>query len=319
MRLSVHKNITVFEDNTLEKKLTDFLSEKFPTSIPAQEHFLSLLKAYKDSGLAEEKLFGEIFSSSQKCDEGKLWENLWEAMIYRHLSNLKHPFAKPKIKRNGKSGPDFCISHESQNIWIEATSLNPGPNFPSEWLDAAEGQARSMPHEAILLRWTSALIDKNKQCNGWIRDKIIPDNEPYVIAINSSRLSWWPSEDRGISQLPWAVEAVYPVGPLAISNGSIQHSARLSVKKTPVVDVPTAIFLDPAYNKISAIIGCARNHMLGNKPYPIDEKYYLDDENFLTVVHNPLALNPCPQNIFGNFVEYVMKEKNDSWAITRIR
>ena len=111
---------------------------------------------------------------------------------------------------------------------------------------------------------------------------------------------------------------------MELANNSIQHSMRLSIRKNPAVDVPTAIFLDQTYNKVSAIIGCSRSHMLGNKrymndDYKIDEKHYLEDEYFLAVVHNPLALNPCPPRIFGNFAEYILEEGNDSWGITRIR
>jgi hypothetical protein len=293
------------------------LLDKFSANPPAREHFFGLLQSYNSSGLAEEKLFSEILASCQTGNEGKFWENVWEAMIYRHIFCLKYPFIKPCKSGKDKLGPDFCFSHNQKKIWIEATSLNPGQNFPSGWLDAAEGQALSMPHEAMLLRWTNALKAKKEQLDEWIKNEIVANDDPCVIAINSSQLSRLPSEDRGISQLPWVVEAVYPVGPLAISNGSIQHSARLSVKKTPDVDVPTAIFLDPDYSRVSAVIGCARNHMLGNKQYTedncsVDAQHYLKDEYFLAVVHNPLAQNPCPQKIFGNFVEYTMKEENDS-------
>ena len=89
MRLSVHKNITVLEDNTLEKKLTAFLSEKFPTSIPAQGHFLNLLKAYKASRLAEEKLFSEIFSSSQNIPQVDV-ELSFHQDYFRQLNQNDH-------------------------------------------------------------------------------------------------------------------------------------------------------------------------------------------------------------------------------------
>lgn len=267
-----YKNSAYNADNVPEEKLKRFLSGKFPASPPAQEHFLSLLQSYNASGYAEEKLFSEIFSSCQAGNEGKFCENVWEAMIYRHISNLKYPFIDLRKSGNDRLGPDFCFSCNQTKIWIEATSLNPGEKFPSGWLGAADGQARSMPDEAMLLRWTNALKAKKEQLDGWIERKILSERDPCVIAINSSRLSWWPSEDIGISQLPWAVEAVYPVGPRIILNGLIQHSPRLSIKNSNIANVPTAIFLDPAYKKISAVIGCARSHMLDNKRYMEDSR-----------------------------------------------
>lgn len=319
-----YKNSACCTDSALEEQLKGFLLDKFSASPPAREHFFGLLQSYNSSGLAEKKLFSEILASCQTGNEGKFWENVWEAMIYRHICYLKYPFINPCKSGKDKLGPDFCFSHNQKKIWIEATSLNPGQNFPSGWLDAAEGQVRSMPHEAMLLRWTNALKAKKEQLDEWIKNGIVANDDPCVIAINSSQLSRWPSEDWGISQLPWVVEAVSPVGPPVMSNGAIRHSARLSIKKSTIANVPTAIFLDPAYNKVSAVIGCARNHMLDNKRYTedncsVNEQHYPNDEYFLAVVHNPLAQNPCPQKIFGNFVEYTMKEENDSWAITRIQ
>lgn len=301
--------VTDHEDQLL--KLEQLLLSKFPGSRPASEHFLGLLEEYNSSGFAEEKLFSEVLSSSEDKDKGKFWENLWEAMIYRHLSHLNYPLIDPVKKGEDRLGPDFCFSCEDKKIWIEATSLNPGLGFPSGWLDVVEGQVCSMPHSEMLLRWTSAIRAKKDKLNDWIEKDIVPADDPYIIAVNSSQLSWWPSEDRGISQLPWAVEVAYPVGPQDFSGGEILHSARTSIKKTPSSDVPTAIFLDSAYNGVSAIIGCARCHMLGNKSY-------MDDADFLTVVHNPFASNPCPQKIFGSFSEYTMKEEGDLWVITRI-
>ncbi|MFN5608444.1 MAG: hypothetical protein ACK48E_01630, partial [Holosporales bacterium] len=269
------------------------------------EHFVSLLKAYKASGLAEENLCSEIFASSQKVDEGKFLANVWEAMVYRHILNLKYTFIKPTFSGKDKLGPDFCFSYNDQNIWIEATSLNPGPNFPSEWLDAEKRKAgSSMPHEAMLLRWTTALAEKNKQYKKW--NNIVKDDEPFIIAINSSRLSLSPHEDFGISQTPWAVEATYPVRHWTLSKQGIKYSARLSVEKSPKVNIPTGIFLNPDYNQVSAVIGCSRNCMLGDKLY-------------LSVVHNPLAVNPCPQKIFGDCMEYILQENYDSWDITPIQ
>ena len=307
--MSAYKKTAILDD-ALEKKLQKFLSEKFPASTPAQEHFLSLLKAYKASGLAEENLCSEIFASSQKVDEGKFWANVWEAMVYRHIINLKYTFIKPIFSGKDKLGPDFCFSYNDQNIWIEATSLNPGSNFPSEWLDAEKRKAGSSPpYEAMLLRWTTALGAKNKQYKKW--NNIVKDDEPFIIAINSSQLSLPPPEDFGISQMPWAVEVAYTVGPLTLSKQGIKHSARLSVEKSPnekspKVNIPTGLFLNPDYNQVSAVIGCSRNCMLGDKLY-------------LSVVHNPLAVNPCPQKIFGDCMEYILQENNDSWDITPIQ
>jgi hypothetical protein len=300
------------------EQLKSFLSKKFP--LVAQQHYLSLLQSYNSSGLAEEKLFSEIFANSKKGNEGKFWENLWEAMIYRLISHLNYPFISPAKSGKGKLGPDFRFSYNNRKIWIEATSLNPGQNFPTSFLNPSDEQVYSAPFDDMQLRWTNALKSKNEQLAKWVEDKIVPESDPCVIAINSSQLSWWPAEDRGLSQLPWAVEVVTSVGPMAVIDGFIQHSTKEIIKKSNGVTVPKTIFFDPAYSKISAVIGCARNHMLGRSyTEKNDERHCFSDKDFLCTVHNPLAKNPCPQRLSGNFNEYTIKIEKDSWALILIQ
>ena len=131
---------------------------------------------------------------------------------------------------------------------------------------------------------------------------MVKDDEAYIVAVNSCMLSAHQDKDIGISQLPFAVEAVFPIGPLAISptndglqNGKPRNVERYSLKKPSGANVPTDNFLDPNYAGTSALIGCSQRHTL-------------DKNLYLIAVHNPLAKNPVDTGILGADIEYVAEE-----------
>lgn len=279
--------------------IAQHLQRRFPDSQPAQDHFGNLLAAYGDSGLAPH-LRREIKTG----DEQKLWACVWEAMLYYHFANLGFQFRTDRVHASGQDGPDFGLFHDGRTIWVEAVVPKP-EGLPSEWLDPSEPgkvSVRTMPSEELLLRWTSVLRDKNCQLKRRVKNKVVKPNEPYVVAINSCMLSHYPVEDHGISQLPFVVEAVFPIGPMALPltsegglAGDAAHTLRYSIAKPTGVHVPTDNFLKPEYSGISAVIGCSRKHMLDGDPC-------------LIVVHNPLACNSVSTGLFGAQSEYVAQK-----------
>jgi hypothetical protein len=107
---------------------------------------------------------------------------------------------------------------------------------------------------------------------------------------------------RGITQLPFGVETVFPVGPLQykvnrdtakIEGASI--SERFVIINQNGKPVATTPFVDPVYASVSAVIGCASDRRYG-KPLAIH------------VVHNPLASVPVHLGICG--------AQEDEWFAT---
>jgi hypothetical protein len=119
-------------------------------------------------------------------------------------------------------------------------------------------------------------------------------------------------QDNGITQLPFAVEAVFPVGPLAVrvdrNNdrivGDAFHTARYRIEKSNGAPIPTDSFLDPEYANVSAILGCARSHMRYKLP--------------LALVHNPLARVPLPAGILGAGKEYVVDDEAEFHSLRQL-
>jgi len=83
-----------------------------------------------------------------------------------------------------------------------------------------------MPHEAMLLRWTAAVKEKAEKLlgnsvsgvKGYLQKGLAGTNDIYVVAVNA-RLLRGPNfaSVTGISQFPFAAEAVFAIGPYAVN------------------------------------------------------------------------------------------------------
>lgn len=131
-----------------------------------------------------------------------------------------------------------------------------------------------------------------------------------MIAINGCRLCGFAIDDRGISQMPFAVEATFPVGPIAVPisregriDGEARRVPRYSIENANKAEVRTDSFLNPLYANVSAVIGAVKWDML--KPLSP------------TVVHNPLAHVELPRQILGATAnkEYVADDLGDQYLL----
>jgi hypothetical protein len=282
------------------------LQTKFADNTVAQTHYGDLLSAYEASGLAPPNLEKEIRAGGNRG----FWTHVWEAILFRYLSDLGFQFRYDKVSKAGQNGPDFGIVYNDTTIWIEAVAPSP-EGIPVDYLlPPQRGQfvARTVPHQEMLLRWTTALKDKRDKLQGYVEKGIILATEPAVVAINGSRLGDFFFDDNGISQMPVAVEATFPVGPIAVPislDGKVAGEAarvpRYAVRKPNGTEVRTDSFLNPIYANVSAVIGCVKKDMWNALP--------------ITVVHNPLANIGLPRGILAARKEYVADEKGDEYLL----
>jgi hypothetical protein len=295
-------------------RITKFLSARFPQNDTYAHHLGALLSAYEDSGLASPHLVEEVVSG----EDGKLWARVWEAMLYRHLLTLGFKPHTAGMKKSGEHGPDFGIVHQGQTIWIEAVSPAP-EGIPSDYLEpppiwnGGPVEFKSIPYDQRLLRWTSVLGSKSKKLKSDIRRHIIDAADCTVIAVNSGRLQDYAPNDLGISGLPFAVETVFPIGPVAFpitsegkADGEPANIPRPTILNQNNAMVSTNSFLDPHYAHVSAIMGYWKKDMLHGSLS-------------LTLVHNPLATNPLPRAILGAKKEYVADREGDRYFLRLLR
>ena len=285
--------------------ISEVLERRFPNNTVALTHFGELLAAYEASGLAPPNFRQEVSSG-----ERGLRAHIWESMLYRYFSELGFEFRRDMMLKSGQQGPDFGLLHDGTTTWVEAIVPEP-KGIPDEYLrppKVGEFLLRTVPHREILLRWTAALKEKREKFQKYVENGIIPANEPTVIAINGCRLAYLFPDDNGVSQMPVAIEATFPVGPIAVSisrDGQIDDEAtripRYSIEYANRAEVRTDSFLNPLYANVSAVIGAVKWDML--KPLP------------LTVLHNPLAVVSLPREIFAATKEYVADDHGEEYLL----
>lgn len=300
-------------------RVDDFLANQFPNNPRLTDCLIDLHRRYADWGLKDTK-FNQDFTDGT---DDHFYAYLWEMLLASHLKNIRLDISSTD------EGPDFKIDHSGQTIWVEAICPSPS-GLPEEWLrESRPGEVRvwSLPHEEMVLRWTAALKEKKEKLTGrperdrvtgeevvrpgYATKGIVGPNDPYVIAVSSCRLGRYMNCHFGISQLPFAVEAVFPVGPIEVvinretmETVDTRHGHRLFIRKPSGAEVPTDSFLNPDYAGVSAVLGSSAGlNAACGAAAPI------------VVVHNPLATNWLPVGILGADQEYVAEDKGDYYEL----
>lgn len=271
----------------------------FHRNVTVREFLEQICKRHLDLDLGDADLTQKLCSG----DESRYWQQLSEILLGHELLEAG------LLLTPSHEGPDFLIPYQNRKIWIEVICPRP-EGIPSEWLMGTSGVAISMPHEAMLLRWTAAIKEKAEKLlgnsvsgtKGYIKKGIVGTNDIYVVAVNA-RLLRGPNfaSVTGISQFPFAAEAVFAIGPYAvnISRDTLEivssgHQHRPMVKKPNGAQVPAYTFLDLAFRPLSAIWAV-----------DIDESWVIGNAKSMAVIHNPEAANPLPLHLLPSHDEYV--------------
>ncbi len=300
-----------------EKRIESFLLQRYPGNGRRQavrEYIASACIELVQSGLADSNFIKELCSGSEQ----KFWSRVTEALLAACLKSIGLT-----LEPSPGGGPDFLVIENGRRIWIEA--ICPAPTgIPSEWIEPKVGTVISFPHTQILLRWTGAIKEKAEKLlgssdgtvSGYIKKGIVASDDSYVIAVNGCQLRSGPfSKLFGISQFPFAVEAVFPVGPyqITIDRNTLEqtgagHQYRPLIPKPNGQPVPAYTFLDPKFRLISAIWAVDLNgtSSIGNSEP-------------MAVVHNPNAVNPIPTGFLPAHNEYVATQTGiDKYELNRV-
>ena len=267
-----------------DARVRAFLAEHFKNRPSSLAELTALWETYARLGLPNEDFVAEFTNGKP----ASLAQRTWELLLAQHLHDQGH-----ELTCIGK-GPDLCLKHRDTRIWVEAICPEP-KNICAEWLEPPEPNAvkvGTFPHEQILLRWTAAFAEKFSKLNAYLKKGAVLPTDAYIIAINGCQLGLTPGA-RGITQMPFGVETVFPVGPLQYSINRATNkiegasiSLRFSIINHNKAAIPTTPFVDPAYSGVSAVFGCATDRRYG---LPLA----------MHVVHNPLATVPVSYGLFG--------------------
>ena len=199
-----------------------------------------------------------VVSQLVNDDDEQFWQRLWELKLGSHLLRLGHKTHSPK------KGPDFRFEVDGLTVWVEA--ISPGArDIPTAWFDRpkdSKGITYNTPNSEMLLRWTSAFRNKRAKFEGYAVEGITAPGEACIIAINGGQLTdFWPAP-YGISQTPWCVEVVFPVGPLQAeffsgrADTRWSHVERHEVPNKNGSSVELYPFITPECSGISALVSC---------------------------------------------------------------
>jgi len=283
--------------------IPEYLERKYPGDGPRSLYRAALeriISEFVASGFADAKYLGEFTSG----DESKFWSCMSEALVFERIKSLLVP------RRSIGKGPDFLLDCGGKKLWVEVVCPEP-VGLPADWLHMKPNTAVTFPHEAILLRWTSAIKAKAEKLigsadgrfPGYLQSGVVSQDDLYVIAVNGCRMRNGPFPAlNGISQFPYAVEAVYPVGPyqIRIDRRTLQtvghgYQERFHITKpTTGSTVPTFAFLDERYAPVTAIWAVDFN---GERAIGNSEPSAL--------VHNLNASRPLPRGTFDADVEFI--------------
>jgi len=262
------------------------------------------------------KRLADSNTESRLCSQNNetYWQQLSEVLVAAQLAKV----GLDPMHKN--TGPDFMIEYNQKRIWIEVICPTPA-GVPEEWLHPPVGKVYPYPHEALLLRWASAIKEKaekligksGKPLSGYLQKRCVAEDDVYVIAINGRLLRAAFPQIQGISQWPCAVEATLCVGPYALTLDTKTsqvvdrgHQHRPFIPKPNGAAVPSCIFLDPKFNPISAIWAM-----------DFDECLILGHQQLTAVIHNPLACNPLIRNILPAMEEYYTIDEGTHYRLER--
>lgn len=288
--------------------LDKFLLARYPGGsnerIKVREFVHCLCRRHIELGLGDQNFESNLCSGN----EARYWQFLSEALLAHELLDAGLDV------QPSRDGPDFLVMHEGRKIWVEVICPEPS-GIPENWLGHEPNRRVTFPHEAILLRWTSAIKEKagkllgNPEKNelGYLKKGVVGPDDSYVIAVNGRLLRGVFNGLMGISQHPFAVEAVFAVGPyqITVDRTSLKateggHQHRPTISKPKGLPVPSYTFLDPAFQAVSAIWAT-----------DIDDCWVIGNAKQMAVVHNPLATTPAPERLLPATSEYVASACED--------
>lgn len=275
--------------------LDSFLDARYPGLSEHRDAVRADVKAicnrFSKAGLADPDFESNLCSG----DEARFWQRYSEAVLGVELLD------RGCDVRRSRDGPDLLVVDKDRKVWIEVICPEPG-DIPSTWLNAPQNAAYTFPHEAILLRWTAAIKEKAEKLlgnaqrgvTGYLAQGIVDPNDAYVIAVNGRQLRAVFPALHGISQLPFAAEAVFAIGPMQIhiDRASLQvtgrdHQHRPVIRKASTgADVPAYTFLDPTFAPVSAIWAV-----------DADDCRAIGNLRQMEIVHNPNAASPLPRGL----------------------
>ena len=269
-----------------------------PRTVAAKSFIERLWEKFsEDISLQKKKL---ILNDSKKQLFQVFWEMYFFCAMRERGINIQIGYPK---------GPDFFIQVGAKKIWFEAVAPTSGKG---------EDKVQS-PYESsvtdlnqIALRYTNALVEKQKQYVRAHRAGIIGVDDGYILAINSRLFDFEP-----YYQLPIYLRSFLPIGDLRIEINKL-HSKPYFERESKIRKLNDSLvrkdnFLNETYCFCSAVLHSSVTYDHDK----IDNCEKLLGYDF-SLLHNPLASFPLNCNELNWCTQYSVSERRDN-ALTVIK
>jgi hypothetical protein len=193
-------------------------------------------------------------------------------------------------------GPDVVVNHAdgSPAAYVEAIAPHGGKG--ADKVSEPQGRVFWVPHDDIILRYTSAISEKVNKYRKWKEEGSIDSNLPYVIALNEGGIPMSAS----VANSPRIVQALYGIGTTFVTLDSSSLTTVASGFKTKKTsqkkngsDVLLDGFIADRLTEVSAILfACAPTDCIPD-----------DIRKIMTLAHNFCALNPLAKGWLGQVSE----------------
>jgi len=252
----------------------------------------------------------------QITDKETVNSRLWELIIAEILSKSSAIIPTNTSKKKKGFCPDFKIQTKDNKIYyIEAMCAYP-PEQKAEKkseIDRVINEFESngkVSSDSLLIQEDKSRISEAiiKKADDRHRELITNENVGYVLCMSYGYLPFFASCD-----LYHAIETVIPIGNLAI-NLEIKHNAETRVISNPYLlpqdsyikpfssgsRINTHILGNPEYDFISAILFSRVNPLLLLEyADTLPEVNWNGIRNDFVLIHNPIAVYPLTEDIFG--------------------
>jgi hypothetical protein len=197
-------------------------------------------------------------------------QRTWEMRLGCVLLDRSFPLVRPEEK-----GPDICID-VSPRVWVEAMAVGAGtgpdrvPDRAARaFTEADRGYTDDeLPEigwvpseESLILRCTQALEEKRGAYDEYLREGIIKQGEPYIIAMSLAGI-----EDAfylcDYDRTPVLLQALFGIGAEHLLPSSTEgekttlfRPRRPLIKKTNGAEIPAFAFASSTHAEISGVFG----------------------------------------------------------------
>ncbi|WP_421551810.1 hypothetical protein [Pseudomonas yamanorum] len=294
-----------------EKVINSFINSwanaRQENSAIAVDFLTSLYDRFRSEGLADPIFETQLTSGLPEKYCQRVAELLLAEMLWKDGFDLK----------SSSAGPDFHITKDGKSAWVELQTPQ-AMGIPSVYFErpGTKPVVRSVPYNAINLRWTSAISEKTRQLRKYLERGIVTADEPYIIAVNAHLLSPMAMTGLyGVSQKPAPVEVLFSLGPIQmeidrntgdIVDQSHQHRPRID-KPGSEHGVEADTFIDERNACVSAVLGL-----------DLLEQIALNTEHHSALVYNPLATNPIVPRWITAQEHWSCKIDPDSFTVMRV-